>query len=538
VSVANPDYIVGHGSAIIPGFAHAVAVSGRYAFVAAGDAGLQVVSIEGQEPVGVLGTVETLPWAKAISIQRDHAYVASCNYGLQIIDISNPAGPDVVGRFEMSYATGVVAVGWHAYVTDEPVGLGVLNVAEPGSPWLEAEINMPGPALDVAVARPYAFVAAGNSGLQIVDVADVLSLAIVGSVETFFASSVALSGDYAYMGGLTWLRVIDISDVHSPHVIGELELPGAVGDVTAGGGHVYVANELAGFQIVSVSNPTAPTIIGGVEAQGNVGDVALAGSYAYFVDHGSAASGLSVVNITVPAVPRVTGRVELPDGAAALAVYGSFAYTAEESDSVGLQIYPAQCGGMTPILVTGLEATSEDEGIRIQWEVQGGEFRGFNVQRALGPSPPADAYEVLNPSEPVPGIGPWEYLDRAIVPGSVYAYRVVGLAADGREMRFGPVVAVAPRARPLALMPACPSPSTRETTLRFDLSHGGDVRLQIYDLSGRSVRTLWDGPANTGRTPVLWDGRDDLGRAMPDGLYLSRLTGGGRIAVGRVVLVR
>ena len=53
-----------------------------------------------------------------------------------------------------------------------------------------------------------------------------------------------------------------------------------------------------------------------------------------------------------------------------------------------------------------------------------------------------------------------------------------------------------------------------------------DVRLKVYDVSGRLVRTLVNGPQNPGPYPVLWDGRDDDGRSVGSGNYYARLSVG------------
>ncbi|MEW6753729.1 MAG: discoidin domain-containing protein [Candidatus Latescibacterota bacterium] len=50
------------------------------------------------------------------------------------------------------------------------------------------------------------------------------------------------------------------------------------------------------------------------------------------------------------------------------------------------------------------------------------------------------------------------------------------------------------------------------------------VQAGLYDLSGRRVRTLWDGERLTaGRQRLEWDGRSDNGRLVPPGLYLLRI---------------
>jgi len=103
-----------------------------------------------------------------------------------------------------------------------------------------------------------------------------------------------------------------------------------------------------------------------------------------------------------------------------------------------------------------------------------------------------------------------------------------------------PVSGVAtPVAGHLALAPACPNPARQSTRLAFALPVPGGATLTIFDLAGRRVRTLADGPRPAGPASVTWDLRGDDGRAVSAGLYLARLSRDGRPAgTQRVVVLR
>lgn len=53
-----------------------------------------------------------------------------------------------------------------------------------------------------------------------------------------------------------------------------------------------------------------------------------------------------------------------------------------------------------------------------------------------------------------------------------------------------------------------------------NIAHPTRVRLRIYDLSGRLIRTLYEGLDMSGRFPRFWDGRDDGDAAVPPGHYI------------------
>jgi subtilisin family serine protease len=83
-----------------------------------------------------------------------------------------------------------------------------------------------------------------------------------------------------------------------------------------------------------------------------------------------------------------------------------------------------------------------------------------------------------------------------------------------------------------------PNPFNPSTTLRFDLHAGAPVRLDILDPAGRLVRRLVQRWYDPGFHRVAWDGRDDAGRAVASGVYLSRLTAAGDVATRKMILVR
>jgi hypothetical protein len=90
----------------------------------------------------------------------------------------------------------------------------------------------------------------------------------------------------------------------------------------------------------------------------------------------------------------------------------------------------------------------------------------------------------------------------------------------------------------LQLLPNYPNPFRARTTLEFTLPKRGDVRLEVYDVLGRRVRTLVDRSYDAGRHTVRWDGRNDTGQAVASGIYLGRLKVGDQRHVQRLVLVR
>jgi glucose/arabinose dehydrogenase len=90
----------------------------------------------------------------------------------------------------------------------------------------------------------------------------------------------------------------------------------------------------------------------------------------------------------------------------------------------------------------------------------------------------------------------------------------------------------------LLLARSQPNPFTGSTLVSFELPAAARVRLRVYDVFGRMVRSLLDENYATGRYSVSWDGRDETGQVMTAGTYFYRIEAGDRIASEKILRVR
>jgi endonuclease I len=83
-----------------------------------------------------------------------------------------------------------------------------------------------------------------------------------------------------------------------------------------------------------------------------------------------------------------------------------------------------------------------------------------------------------------------------------------------------------------------PNPFNPSTVIRYELSAAAAVELQVYDLAGRLVRTLYAGQETAGAHECMWQGRDDRGHAVAAGVYVYRLRAGDEVETRRMVLAK
>jgi hypothetical protein len=88
----------------------------------------------------------------------------------------------------------------------------------------------------------------------------------------------------------------------------------------------------------------------------------------------------------------------------------------------------------------------------------------------------------------------------------------------------------------LALSPVFPNPFALTTRLRFRIPGEGRVRITVYDVAGRRVRSVVDERLPSGDHEVVWDGRDGSGRAVGSGVYFSVLEYEGTRRIRRLVV--
>jgi len=68
-----------------------------------------------------------------------------------------------------------------------------------------------------------------------------------------------------------------------------------------------------------------------------------------------------------------------------------------------------------------------------------------------------------------------------------------------------------------------PNPFNPETTIRFEISTEMYVQLEIYDILGRKVKTLFDSKTSSGFYNLIWNGLDEYDTLVSTGIYFYRL---------------
>ena len=83
-----------------------------------------------------------------------------------------------------------------------------------------------------------------------------------------------------------------------------------------------------------------------------------------------------------------------------------------------------------------------------------------------------------------------------------------------------------------------PNPFNPMTIIDFALPNPARVKLTVYNVLGQQVRLLADGEFPAGAHEVTWNGSDDSGQPVSSGVYLYRLSAGGKALTRKMVLMK
>jgi len=100
--------------------------------------------------------------------------------------------------------------------------------------------------------------------------ADEVTVTQVGHWGSGSYQDVVVVGNYAYVAaGRTGIDIIDISNPASPTLVSQYDTSGPARDVFVDGNFAYVADSTAGLQIIDISNKASPTRLGGYDTSGD-----------------------------------------------------------------------------------------------------------------------------------------------------------------------------------------------------------------------------------------------------------------------------
>ncbi|HEY1013531.1 MAG TPA: hypothetical protein VGE07_12550 [Herpetosiphonaceae bacterium] len=327
INPAAPPIRIGYVA--LPGKPSQLRAGGGWAYVAAGAAGLRIVSLNPDTAPVERANVFANSFQDLSGIAADPAsgrLVATGSANLRSIDAANPRKLRVLGASASPLpGTQVELIGSTAFVQTEIDGVHLLDVSQPAQPrflartWLQTQ-PMPTVLVRIAASRTPGglarlYAAAGPDLLR-ADVTNPAQPALLPAIPSLqFATRIRVDGLRAYVqttNGPLWM--LDVSDPANIKPLGYLPLNGFYSPVAADG-RVYMIGEVCppaqpcvkALRIVDVSDPRAPVEVAthtGADYGGN--ELLLDGSLLYLIASGE----LRVFDVADPLAVRLVGRYQ------------------------------------------------------------------------------------------------------------------------------------------------------------------------------------------------------------------------------------
>jgi hypothetical protein len=581
VDVSNPTLPTFVGN-LPGGLAFDVALQGNLAFVADHNSGLLLVNVDTPAMPVLVGSFDTPGLAFGVAVNGSRVLVGDHDSGLSIVDVSSVSAPTLLGRYDTPGTSyGVAFAGDLAVVADYAGGLHLVRMLEQTvDPTLNRgqSLTVNGGGAPVLRARIASTQTAGVAWELSVNGGSSFESVIPGAGWSPFASPGA---DLRWRSTLTWSPANPnptVSDV----TIDWLTEHGRISSITDvpddQGGWVRIRLTRSGLDFADVL--TTPVTGYQVYQRVDAATAALVRAQAATVDM-SGAEGAAFRSFPPSMVRRLHGRTFVTSADGGPAVHAAFppgtweavgwvaatqgdtylarVPTTGDSTTMGIDwsVYLVTTHTTTP---STWFVSAPDSGYSIDNIAPGvpqqfaASYAGGDVELTWDPAPEADFqyFRLYRSTDPgfVPGpatlvhqTAGTSWQDSPAQPGAVF-YRLTALDHAGNESQpafSGPVSAVgtapgAPRA--FALRPASPNPFRAVTRIAFDLPRPAAVTLDVFDVSGRLVRTLARGTYVAGPHELTWDGTDGGGRTVAAGVYLYRLRTAGFESTSAVVVTR
>lgn len=81
-----------------------------------------------------------------------------------------------------------------------------------------------------------------------------------------------------------------------------------------------------------------------------------------------------------------------------------------------------------------------------------------------------------------------------------------------------------------------PNPSAAQFNIVFDLQESTEVDVNIYNLSGQHIKTVFNGKLSYGKQTIVWQGLNEAGDKVNKGMYLAEMTIDGQREVKKLIV--
>lgn len=250
-----------------------------------------------------------------VAIDGKYAYTIGWKQGLKIVDISDIASPKVIGEYKSDFATDIKVSDGYAYITNDYGGLDIVDIKNPKDPKRVSNVKSNG-AWSVAKKENIVYVYDLYEGLILVDVSDKKNPKIISKISfdskeykkfarylvapsydmSDFRRDMKIVGDKLFIAaGEKGVLILDIKDLLNPKVITSIKTKGDAFSLGINKGKLYVAEGDGGIEIYDIKDIFVPKFLDHIDTKSKAMDIAFFDSMLLVADENK---GLSLFPIS------------------------------------------------------------------------------------------------------------------------------------------------------------------------------------------------------------------------------------------------
>ncbi|MCD4773573.1 MAG: T9SS type A sorting domain-containing protein [Bacteroidales bacterium] len=556
-------------------------IVGDYAYISS-TSGMILTILDISNPenptfVSELEIIGVCPCGNQIIVENGYAYIAGGAGGCHIIDVNNPVNPVFKLSIDFDGSVTRIATINPQYIVisvSTPSSIEVIDVADPVNAFVAASYGGSG---DLFVDGDRLFEVNSNS-ITIQNIQDPLNFVLEGSinVESYCSRGIQVSGNFAYIVDMgDWfnsgLNIVDISDPYNPFPRGNYSLgyPSFCTKLAVKDNYAYIPdimNEL--LEIVDISNPDLPVYAG--EYASSVEDLFVGDTYTYLL----VGNSFQITDLRVPSNPTLISYILIgaEDGNEVF-VDNGYAFIGDSEGEVWIVDVNES---LNPQIVTSFNAAAEVTGIFVagdflyvvsQEQLRIVDISVINTPQIVGSYFDDDlssysninveggyAYianyiggflkiDVSNPNAPFREeffqTAGWcrglTYMNDYLYVSTDCSFQILNNKVVGIDDDFNPTYN-----ETKCELSNYPNPFSHTTTISFSITGiTQNIELSIYNLKGQKVKSLIDQNMEAGKHSVIWDGKNNSGNTVVQGIYFYQLNINNKlIAFRKMILLK
>ena len=482
------------------------------------NSGFKVFSLENYLAPQEIASFDFQGMSYYIDIDGNYAYLGSswANWdGLYVVSIEDLDNMELRGHYNSQGSNGVtniIADGQYLIAINDRMSIHVSDVSDPNNPRIIQYAYPFERVNDVHTDGRYVFATGYNNrndnrqGVTIYSRDEFPELVEIGTCETtVFPGHMISFGDYLYVNNYSsgpGLSIVSIADPTDPIEVNIIEEIGAGSVCLVSGNFLIVGERYGGIKVFSLINPEEPELLGWYDTPGRLQGLTIRNDYLTVGDR----YAISQYDIS-----RATGswnlelsvdHIDFDSVTVDTSVIGEFSLTND---------------GRLPVEILDINIDNPVFSLM------------SDTSFTLEPAAEAIVQVTFNPNESIAYEGTLTINTER---------RDLEVRLTGRGQPVGVSCDVTPVPLVTSLSAPYPNPFNSTIQICYSIPYATDVKLSIYDVSGRLVNNLVYGKQNAGFYNVFWKGDNRNGIPVTSGIYFFHFKAGSFMKINKMMLIK